>query len=50
MNAVIQPMLWGLALVSMLAIASGVALDVVVEGTQAAMNDTAATSARTNPQ
>lgn len=31
MKAVIQPLAWGLAMASMLALASGVALDVVVD-------------------
>jgi hypothetical protein len=37
MKAVIQPLAWGLAMASMLALASGVALDVVVDTTQAAV-------------
>lgn len=46
MKAVIQPMAWGLAMASMLALASGVALDVVVGSTQAAvMHDDHATHA-----
>jgi len=36
MKAVIQPLAWGLTLVSMLALASGVALDVVVDTAQVA--------------
>ncbi|GEM_PF-236892 len=35
MKAVIQPLAWGLAMASMLALASGVALDVVVDTAQA---------------
>lgn len=51
MKALIQPVFWGLALVSMLALASGVALDVVVESTQASvMHDPAATAAGTGQQ
>lgn len=51
MKAVIQHMLWGLALVSMLALASGVALDVVMEGKQATvMHDPAANSAGVDQQ
>lgn len=47
MNAVIQPMLWGIAMATMLALASGVALDVVVESTQVAamLDDNAAPAA-----
>ncbi len=37
MKAVIQPFAWGVAMASMLALASGVALDVVVDSTQAAV-------------
>lgn len=36
MKAVIQPLAWGIAMASMLALASGVALDMVVGSTQAA--------------
>ena len=36
MKAVIQPLAWGLAMASMLALASGVALDMVVDTAQAA--------------
>lgn len=36
MKAIIQPLVWGLAMASMLALASGVALDLVVGTTQAA--------------
>jgi|InoplaM3AM_1038557.scaffolds.fasta_scaffold33247_1 hypothetical protein len=32
MKAIIQPLIWGLAMASMLALASGVALDVVIDG------------------
>ncbi|WP_019340388.1 hypothetical protein [Stutzerimonas stutzeri] len=35
MKAIIQPLAWGLAMASMLALASGVALDVVVDTAQA---------------
>ncbi|MBU0812789.1 MULTISPECIES: hypothetical protein [Stutzerimonas] len=35
MKAVIQPLAWGLAMASMLALASGVALDVVIDTAQA---------------
>lgn len=38
MKAVIQPLAWGLAMASMLALASGVALDLVVGPTQAAVS------------
>lgn len=37
MKAVIQPLAWGIAMASMLALASGVALDLVVGTTQAAV-------------
>lgn len=37
MKAVIQPLTWGLAMASMLALASGVALDMVVDSAQAAV-------------
>ncbi|HCJ28562.1 MAG TPA: DnrO protein [Pseudomonas sp.] len=37
MKAVIQPLAWGLAMASMLALASGVALDLVVDTAQAAV-------------
>ncbi|MCQ4314990.1 hypothetical protein [Stutzerimonas zhaodongensis] len=37
MKAFIQPMAWGLVMASMLALASGVALDMVVDSTQAAV-------------
>lgn len=30
MKAILQPLIWGLAMASMLALASGVALDVVI--------------------
>ncbi|MCG6539878.1 hypothetical protein MCB86_07280 [Pseudomonas sp. KSR10] len=40
MKAVIQPLVWGLAMASMLALASGVALDLVVSPTQAAVSGT----------
>lgn len=36
MKAVIQPLAWGVAMASMLALASGVALDLVVDSAQAA--------------
>ena len=36
MKVVIQPLVWGIAMASMLALASGVALDMVVGTTQAA--------------
>lgn len=40
MKAVIQPLAWGLAMASMLALASGVALDAVVDTAQAAVTGT----------
>lgn len=38
MKAVIQPLAWGVAMASMLALASGVALDLVVDSAQAAVS------------
>lgn len=37
MKAIIQPLVWGLAMASVLALASGVALDVVIDSATASV-------------